>query len=90
MHGKQPGDIVLYGQSVGSGPSVHLAAAISGLAGLVLHSPLVSGVRVLHPEWRHWPAWADVYPNQVLMPRVQCPTFVMHVRNAPILMCGVW
>lgn len=78
-HGRRPSDVVLYGQSVGSGPSVHLAAAVPDLAGLVLHSPLVSGVRVLHPEWRKWPAWADVFPNQVLMPRVKCPTLVMHV-----------
>ena len=41
--GKQPSDIVLYGQSVGSGPSVYLAAVTEGMAGLVLHSALASG-----------------------------------------------
>lgn len=76
--GKAPQEIVLYGQSVGSGPSVHLAARTPDLGGLVLHSPLLSGVRVLHPEWKTWPAWADIYPNHRLMPQVKCPVLVMH------------
>ena len=41
--GIQPQDIVLYGQSVGSGPAVHLAAQTPGLAGIILHSPIASG-----------------------------------------------
>ncbi len=36
--------VVLYGQSVGSGPSCYLAAQRPDLAGVVLHSPLLSGV----------------------------------------------
>jgi dienelactone hydrolase len=43
--GKCPSDIALYGQSVGSGPSCHLAAKESGLAGVILHSPLATGAR---------------------------------------------
>lgn len=42
-YNRSPGDIVLYGQSVGSGPSVDLAARTRGLAGVILHSPLMSG-----------------------------------------------
>ncbi len=79
-HNKQPHDIILYGQSVGSGPSVHLAANTPNVGGLILHSPLASGVRVLHPDWKRWPACADIFPNHTLMPRVMCPTLVMHVR----------
>ena len=41
--GKRPEDIVVYGQSVGSGPSCDLAAQEKDLKGLVLHSPLMSG-----------------------------------------------
>ena len=41
--GKRPQDIVVYGQSVGSGPSCDIAAAEPHLGGLVLHSPLMSG-----------------------------------------------
>jgi dienelactone hydrolase len=42
-HGKEPKDVVLYGQSVGSGPTCHLAAAHPGVAGVVLHSAFLSG-----------------------------------------------
>lgn len=41
--GKQPSDIILYGQSVGSGPSVYLAAVTQDIAGVILHSALASG-----------------------------------------------
>ena len=73
--------VILYGQSVGSGPSVWLASERPDVAGVVLHSPLLSGVRVLKPHVRWWPAWADVYPNHVLAPKVKSPVLVMHVRS---------
>lgn len=80
--GKHPSDIVLYGQSVGSGPSVYLAAATDGIAGLVLHSALASGMRVLNPNWKWWPSWLDVYPNTQLLPKADCPVLVIHVRHS--------
>ncbi len=43
QQGKQPEDIILYGQSVGSGPTCHLAAKTPKLGGVVLHSPLATG-----------------------------------------------
>ena len=43
VKGRRPQDIVVYGQSVGSGPSCDLAAQEKDLKGLVLHSPLMSG-----------------------------------------------
>ena len=41
------------------------ATASSGglaAAGLILHSPLASGLRVLKPSWRWWPAALDIFP----------------------------
>ena len=35
------------------------------MAGVVLHSPLYSGVRVLQPNLKCWPGWLDIFPNQV-------------------------
>ena len=43
VKGRRPQDIVVYGQSVGSGPSCDLASAEKDLKGIVLHSPLMSG-----------------------------------------------
>lgn len=53
---RSPSDIVLYGQSVGSGPSVDLAARTRGLGGVVLHSPLMSGTMWLQQMDVTWPA----------------------------------
>ena len=78
-YGIPAGRVVLYGQSVGSGPSCYLGAERADLAGVVLHSPLLSGVRVLKPHVRWWPAWADVYPNHTLAPKIKSPVLVMHV-----------
>ncbi|PNW86031.1 hypothetical protein CHLRE_03g207041v5 [Chlamydomonas reinhardtii] len=77
-YGIPAGRVVLYGQSVGSGPSCYLGAERADLAGVVLHSPLLSGVRVLKPHVRWWPAWADVYPNHTLAPKIKSPVLVMH------------
>ncbi|KAL8485531.1 hypothetical protein ACS0TY_027717 [Phlomoides rotata] len=40
-------DVILYGQSVGSGPTLHLAARFPRLRAIVLHSAILSGIRVL-------------------------------------------
>jgi abhydrolase domain-containing protein 17 len=42
--------IVLYGQSVGSGPCCFLGRREDGLGGMILHSPFMSGMRVLTPS----------------------------------------
>jgi abhydrolase domain-containing protein 17 len=36
--GVSASDIVLYGQSIGSGPTINLAARTKGVAGVVLHA----------------------------------------------------
>ncbi|KAI8475436.1 MAG: Alpha/Beta hydrolase protein [Monoraphidium minutum] len=77
-HGVRPEDVVLYGQSVGSGPTSWLAVAEPSVAGVVLHSPLMSGVRVLQPNVRFWPGWLDIFPNHLLVPRIRAPLLVLH------------
>ena len=62
--GKRPQDIVVYGQSVGSGPSCDLGAAEPDLKGLVLHSPLMSGMITMTNV--HSPAWLDVQSHHFL------------------------
>lgn len=75
--------IVAYGQSVGSAPTSHLAARRQ-LGGLVLHSPLASGLRVVDPRPDKCcrPSCViccfDVFRNDKQMSAVQCPVFIMH------------
>lgn len=77
---KELKDIVLYGQSIGSGPTVYLASRKPGLAGCVLHSPLLSGLRVLRPTLtRFWPSSLDIFSNIKEVPKIRCRTLIMHV-----------
>ncbi|KAL0042407.1 hypothetical protein WJX77_011444 [Trebouxia sp. C0004] len=78
VKGKRPQDIVVYGQSVGSGPTCDLGASEKGLKGIVLHSPLMSGMRVLSPNMNRWPGWMDIFPNITLLPKVEAKTLIMH------------
>lgn len=77
-YGRRPQDIVLYGQSVGSGPTSYLAARQPEVAGVVLHSPFLSGMRVLNPGWTLWPSWLDIFPNYKWVPRIQRPLLLLH------------
>ena len=49
---QNPKNVILYGQSVGSGPCCHLIAQKNAepIGGLILHSPFTSGMRVLTPS----------------------------------------
>jgi hypothetical protein len=47
--GAKQEDIILYGQSVGSGPTLDIAARLPQLRVVILHSPILSGLRVMYP-----------------------------------------
>jgi hypothetical protein len=51
--------VILYGQSVGSGPTIDLASRLPDLRAVVLHSPILSGLRVIYPVKRTF--WFDIY-----------------------------
>lgn len=78
VKGKRPQDVVVYGQSVGSGPTCELGAHEKDLKGIVLHSPLMSGMRCISPSMSMWPSWADVFPNITLLPKIEAKTLIMH------------
>ncbi|MGC4014347.1 MAG: alpha/beta hydrolase [Luteolibacter sp.] len=70
----QPGSIILVGRSVGSGPSVWLAAE-KAPAGLVLLAPFTSAFRTAVP----FPLFPrDRFPNLARIPQVKCPLLVIH------------
>lgn len=58
-YGVKDEKLIVYGQSVGSGPTVDIASRVSNLRGVVLHSPILSGMRVLYPVKRTY--WFDIY-----------------------------
>jgi len=67
--------IILYGWSLGSGPSVHLASK-TAVRGLVLQSSFLSIYRVALSTGATLPG--DMFPNVDLIGQVTCPIFIMH------------
>jgi fermentation-respiration switch protein FrsA (DUF1100 family) len=64
-YGVTPENIILYGQSIGTVPTVDLAARYE-VGAVILHSPLMSGMRVAFPETkRTW--FFDAFPRLVFV-----------------------
>ncbi|KAM0982254.1 hypothetical protein ACFX2A_015497 [Malus domestica] len=77
-------DLIVYGQSVGSGPTLHLASQLKKLRAVVLHSAILSGIRVLYPVRLTF--WFDIFKNIDKIRHVSCPVLVIH--NSKSLCCG--
>uniref|UniRef100_A0A8V1AB55 Abhydrolase domain containing 17A, depalmitoylase n=2 Tax=Phasianidae TaxID=9005 RepID=A0A8V1AB55_CHICK len=65
-YGISPENIILYGQSIGTVPTVDLASRYE-CAAIVLHSPLTSGMRVAFPETKKT-YWFDAFPKSPKSP----------------------
>jgi fermentation-respiration switch protein FrsA (DUF1100 family) len=85
--------IVLYGTSIGSAPSVYLAAKFGKRfgegspntpAGMILHAPLASGIRVLRLKTSV--TWCcDPFANVSRIEAVTVPTLIVHGTNDEIV-----
>ncbi|KAG6589788.1 protein ABHD17C-like [Cucurbita moschata] len=82
-YGIKQEDMILYGQSVGSGPTLHLASRLQRLRGVVLHSAILSGIRVLCPVKMTF--WFDIFKNIDKIRLVSCPILVIHGTNDDIV-----
>jgi len=73
-------NIVLYGRSLGSGPSCHLAVQTAlnkqPVGGLILHAPFLSVYRVVLDTGCTIPG--DKFPNCDIINMVQSPTLLIH------------
>lgn len=68
--------IIVYGQSLGSGPTLHLSRK-RRVNGVVIHSGIMSALRVLHPQL-DTTRWFDIYPNIDLIRSTRAHVFVIH------------
>lgn len=69
-------NVILYGQSIGTVPTVDLGTKYE-FGAVVLHSPLMSGMRVAFPNTkRTW--FFDVFPSIDKIPKVRSPVLVIH------------
>ncbi|XP_068657303.1 uncharacterized protein [Aristolochia californica] len=84
--GAKEEDIILYGQSVGSGPTLDLATRLPRLRAIVLHSPILSGLRVMYPVKRTY--WFDIYKNIDKIPLVNCAVLIIHGTADEVVDCS--
>ncbi|KAH8236454.1 alpha/beta hydrolase domain-containing protein 17B [Drosophila bipectinata] len=71
-----PETIILYGQSIGTVPTVDLASRHE-VGAVVLHSPLMSGLRVVFRNTkRTW--FFDAFPSIDKVAKVKAPVLVIH------------
>ncbi|XP_032084574.1 alpha/beta hydrolase domain-containing protein 17A [Thamnophis elegans] len=75
-YGISPENIILYGQSIGTVPTVDLASRYE-CAAVVLHSPLTSGMRVAFPETKKTYCF-DAFPNIDKVSRITSPVLFIH------------
>jgi len=70
--------IILYGQSIGTVPTIDLASRINDCcAACVLHSPLTSGMRVAFPETKR--TWCcDAFPSIDKIHRIRSIVLIIH------------
>ncbi|KAL6221375.1 hypothetical protein ACLB2K_009126 [Fragaria x ananassa] len=75
-YGVKQEDLILYGQSVGSGPTLHMGSRLKRLRAVVLHSAILSGIRVLYNIKVTF--WFDIFKNIDKIRHVTCPVLVIH------------
>lgn len=85
-YGVEEEDIILYGQSVGSGPTLGSATCLPQLRAVVLHSAILSGLRVMYPVKRTY--WFDIYKNIDKIQLVKCPVLVIHGTADDVVDCS--
>jgi len=70
--------IVLYGRSIGSGPTVYLSSHPDyPVSGIILHSPIASGFRIFDFDFKKTDA-NDLFPNCDFIEHVKAHVFLMH------------
>lgn len=71
-----PENIILYGQSIGTAPTVDLAAKYE-VGGVILHSPLMSGMRMAFPNTKEtW--FFDAFPSIDKVEKITSVVLVIH------------
>lgn len=82
-----PEKLILYGRSLGTGPSCYLAAtkAEEGvrLAGLILHAPFLSIYRIVIESG--CTLMGDRFPNVDYAPMIKCPVLLIHGKRDKIV-----
>eukprot|EP00026_Physarum_polycephalum_P014006 Phypoly_transcript_14472.p1 GENE.Phypoly_transcript_14472~~Phypoly_transcript_14472.p1 ORF type:complete len:282 (+),score=37.28 Phypoly_transcript_14472:53-898(+) len=71
-----PNKIILFGRSLGTGPTVDLASRKHDIKGVILQSPLLSAIRVVMRTLGTLPF--DIFANIDKIHKVKVPVFICH------------
>lgn len=73
-------NIILFGRSLGSGPTIDLASKYPNLAGMILQSPLRSVIKTQVPDWVGFVLQKiDMFPNEEKITKIRTfPVFIIH------------
>lgn len=83
--GIPPHRIIVWGRSLGGGPSCELALKTPDLAGLVLQCTFCSVLRVIFGPGRRLDPPGDIFANYAKLPHIQCPVLVVHGRRDEVI-----
>ena len=82
-----PSRIVLYGRSLGSGPSCYLAKKTAengeSVAGIILHSPFLSIYRIVLDVKSSFVG--DMFQSYTRAKSIKCPVFIIHGENDQVV-----
>jgi len=80
-----PSRIVVMGRSIGSGPSVDLVSRHREIHGMILKSPIESGMAIFGNMSAQLGYNIDIFRNYEKCPDVVCPVLVMHGCNDKVV-----
>ena len=87
--GISPANIVIFGRSLGTGPTVDLCARVPEVAGCILQSPLESGVRCVMGTMPSYMLYGlDIFRSYQKVPNIRCPVFIMHGERDEVVPCA--
>jgi len=84
-----PSQIILYGRSLGTGPTVDLCSRSPNVSGCILQSPLESGIRCFIGVCSSYTLYPlDIFRNYSKIELIQCPVFIMHGMDDGVVPCN--
>jgi pimeloyl-ACP methyl ester carboxylesterase len=86
--GVDPAHVVLFGRSLGTGPTVDFCSRTIGIAGCILQSPLESGIRCAIGYYSSFTLYPlDIFRSYEKVSSIICPVFIMHGERDTVVPC---
>jgi dipeptidyl aminopeptidase/acylaminoacyl peptidase len=85
-----PSKVVLMGRSLGSGPTVDMAAhkLAANIGGVILQSPLESGIRAVMGFYSSYGLYLfDIFRSYEKVHAIPCPVFILHGTEDRVVPC---